>query len=106
MPRKGWRIGGVILLVVVVVGAYASYYRENEVKSRAHQESLRDDGPASRVSCVRSPVSSATRFSEAISYHCTSANGARIADVQVQHPYARTPIKSKLLSVMVAEESR
>jgi hypothetical protein len=101
---RRWLIRGVIVLVVALalLGAYASYHGRNNAEPDAHQELLR----APRVFCAPSFVQGISGPVQATSYRCTSTYGARVAAVQVRQPFARTPIKSKLLSAMVANETR
>jgi hypothetical protein len=106
VAKTRWLVGGVIVAVLGLLGAYALLQREHPVKRNAHQELLRADASASPVSCTPSPVSYATPLLETTSYRCTSADGVHVADVQVQQPLGLTVFKGKRLSVMLAEESR
>jgi len=103
VARRRWLIGGVIVLLVAVLGLLGAYalYRKNAVTADAREAPLR----APRVSCAPSFVLGISGPVQATYYRCTSTDGARVADVHVQQPFARTPIKSNLLSAMVANES-
>jgi hypothetical protein len=101
VTKRRWLIGGVVILVVLaLLGAYASYQGENSVEPDARQDSIR----AAPVSCVQSVGGSSISGLETISYECTSVGGGRTEIVHVQKLSMRTPIKSKLLSTMTANE--
>jgi hypothetical protein len=106
VAKRRWLIGGVIVAVLSLLGAYALFQREDPVKRNAHEELLRADVSASPVSCIEAPVSYGTPLFQITSYRCTTADGVRVADVQVKQPAGRTTFKGKRLSVMLAEESR
>jgi hypothetical protein len=103
VTKRRWLIGGVVILVLVLalLGAYASYHSENSVEPDARQDSIR----AAPVSCVQSVGGySMPGLVETISYECTSMEGGRTEIVHVQKLHMRTPLKSKLLSTMTANE--